>query len=191
MNTSKSELQKREILRMSNEESNKLTRECLQTALIYLMNEKPFEKITITELVKRSGVSRTAFYRNYHSKEDILTEFCEWFLKELADSSKDERYRKQPYLWYLDFFSCIQAHADIFKLLIQADMPASMSDTAGSFIEKVTPAHTTEEYYKNLAFEGAFTKILLSWFQNGMKESPEEIAKLCEDILQFSQKKQK
>lgn len=191
MNTSKSELEKREILRMSNEESNKLTRECLQTALIYLMNEKPFEKITITELVKRSGVSRTAFYRNYHSKEDILTEFCEWFLKELADSFKDERYKEQPCLWYLEFFSCIQAHADIFKLLIQADMPASMSDTAASFIEKIEPAHTTEEYYKNLAFEGAFTKVLLGWFQNGMKESPEEMANLCEDVLQFPPKKQK
>lgn len=183
MNTSKSELEKREILRMSNEESNKLTRECLQTALIYLMNEKPFEKITITELVKRSGVSRTAFYRNYHSKEDILTEFCERFLKELAASSEDERYRIQPHLWYLGFFSCIQEHADIFKLLIQADIPACISDTAVSFIEKIKPARTTKEYYKNLAFEGAFAKILMGWFQNGMKESPEEMAKLCEDII--------
>lgn len=183
MSTSKSELEKREILRMSNEESNKLTRECLQTALIYLMNEKPFEKITITELVKRSGVSRTAFYRNYTSKEDILSEFCEWFFKELADSSADEQYKRQPRLWYLRFFSSIKEHADIFKLLIQANMPASMSNTASSFIEKIKPAHTVKEYYKNLAFEGAFTKILLGWFQNGMKESPEEMAKLCEEII--------
>lgn len=183
MNTSKSELEKREILRMSNEESNKLTRECLQTALIYLMNEKPFEKITITELVRRSGVSRTAFYRNYTSKEDILTEFSNWFLTDLARSLEDECYKKQPYLWYLRFFSSVKEHADIFKLLIQADMPASMNNTASSFIEKIKPAHSTTEYYKNLAFEGAFSKILLGWFQNGMKESPEEMAKLCETIL--------
>ena len=58
------EIKKRDVLRMSNEASNKLTKECLQMALIYLLNEKPIEKITITELVKRSGVSRTAFYRN-------------------------------------------------------------------------------------------------------------------------------
>ena len=53
---------------LSNKEANKVTRECLQTALIQLMSQKPFEKITITELVRRSGVSRTAFYRNYESK---------------------------------------------------------------------------------------------------------------------------
>ena len=56
----------------SNEESNKITKSSLQTALIYLMNKKDFDKITITELVKKAGVSRMAFYRNYNSKEDIL-----------------------------------------------------------------------------------------------------------------------
>ena len=35
----KTELEKREILRLNNEESNKLTKECLSMALIYLMNE--------------------------------------------------------------------------------------------------------------------------------------------------------
>lgn len=183
MNSSKSELEKREILRMSNEESNKLTRECLQTALIYLMNEKPFEKITITELVKRSGVSRTAFYRNYTSKEDILTEFSNRFFKELIDSSDDERYKKQPYLWYLRFFSSIKENADIFNLLIKAHMPESMSHTASSFIEKIKPAGTPAEYYKNLAFEGAFSNILLGWFQKGMQETPEEMADLCKKII--------
>lgn len=37
---------------LSNKEANKVTRECLQTALIQLMSQKPFEKITITELVR-------------------------------------------------------------------------------------------------------------------------------------------
>ena len=68
----KTELEKRDVLRMSNKESNRMTRECLQTALITLMGQKPFEKITISEIVRKSGVSRTAFYCNYDTKEDIL-----------------------------------------------------------------------------------------------------------------------
>ena len=65
------ELQKKEILRMNNKESNQLTRECLQLALIHLMAEQPYEKITVSEIVRRAGVSRTAFYRNYTDKEDF------------------------------------------------------------------------------------------------------------------------
>lgn len=58
-------MKERGIYRLSGERANQLTRECLQKALIFLMGEKPFNKISITELVKISGVSRQSFYRNY------------------------------------------------------------------------------------------------------------------------------
>lgn len=45
-----------ENLRFSNEESNILTKESLQTVLIYLMNKKSFDKITITEIVNKAAV---------------------------------------------------------------------------------------------------------------------------------------
>ncbi len=37
-----------------------------------LLEKKELTKISISELVKRAGVSRAAFYRNYDSKEYIL-----------------------------------------------------------------------------------------------------------------------
>ena len=86
MTNQNTDLKKKENLRLSNEESNRLTRECLQTALVYLLSEKSLEDITITELVKRSGVSRTAFYRNYNTKEDILQEISDRIFSDLRDS---------------------------------------------------------------------------------------------------------
>lgn len=60
-------------LQVSNKESRKLTRESLETALLLLLLEKkPLNQITISELVAKAGVSRNAFYRNYKSKEAIL-----------------------------------------------------------------------------------------------------------------------
>ena len=70
-------------LRMANEEANRITRESLQTALIYLMNEKDYKEITITELTQKAGTSRTAFYRNYQSKEDIMMEIMMEFVQKL------------------------------------------------------------------------------------------------------------
>lgn len=49
-----------ENLRKSNQESNLLTREAIETALLQLL-EKRLTKISISELVKRAGVSRAAF----------------------------------------------------------------------------------------------------------------------------------
>ena len=66
------ELEKKDMQRLSNAEANRLTRECLQIALIRLMAEKDFDRITVTEITRLAGVSRTAFYRNYQTKEAII-----------------------------------------------------------------------------------------------------------------------
>ena len=64
--------QKTKGLKSHNYNLNKLIKESLGEALILLMDKKAFSSITITELCKKAGVSRMAFYGNYSSKEDLL-----------------------------------------------------------------------------------------------------------------------
>ncbi|HIS07210.1 MAG TPA: TetR/AcrR family transcriptional regulator, partial [Candidatus Choladocola avistercoris] len=52
-----------------------MTKECLYTALLLLMEKKPYEDITITEIAKKAGVSRMSYYRLYKSKDDILEQY--------------------------------------------------------------------------------------------------------------------
>ena len=63
---------KLELLKYYNQEANLVTQESIETALLLLMQEKDFESISVTEIASRAGVSRTAYYRNYASKEDVL-----------------------------------------------------------------------------------------------------------------------
>lgn len=179
----KSELAKRDVLRMSNEESNKLTKECLQTALIYLMNEKPFEKITITELVARSGVSRSAFYRNYSSKEDIITEICNNVLSAVSESLSSIRDDDDLYSWFCKSFQKVKDNEKIFRLLLQADFPDKYLMNSTLSLEKVFPSPSPEEHYRTLARQGAFDTILVNWFQDGMKESIPFMAQFCVELF--------
>lgn len=64
-------------LTKANQEMNQLTRESIETALLFLMEKKDLKQISISELVKKAGVSRNAFYRNYKSKEEILEIYYE------------------------------------------------------------------------------------------------------------------
>ena len=177
------ESRRNENLRLSNQESNRLTRECLQTALIYLMNEKPFEQIHISELARRSGVSRTAFYRNYSCKEDILAEISNAFVQEVAASFLDERYRDDPYGWFRECFGQIRDNAGRFRLFFQAHMPRDTLVGAGSILEKWIPTDSPAAHYRLLALEGAFINILADWFRGGMADSIEDMAQLCTDQL--------
>lgn len=179
------ELEKRDMLRMSNKESNRLTRECLQTALITLMGQKPFDKITISELVRRSGVSRTAFYRNYNSKEDILNEVGDVFMEVLANSFANGRFQNDRRGWYYDFFRIIKENAATFRLLLQAHMVNTSLFPTYALVKKLDQSHDDVAHYEFLAWEGALSTIAVHWFQDGMKETIDFMAYFCTDALTF------
>ena len=54
-----------------------VTKSCLQTALIQLLDKKELSDISVSELARRAGVSRTAFYSNYQTVDDVLTELID------------------------------------------------------------------------------------------------------------------
>ena len=175
----KTELENKEILRLSNEESNKLTRECLRTAIFKLMEQKSFDKITITDIAKRAGVSRAAFYRNYDTKETLVEDLCQRMLEELTASVKSELFRINRRQWYQNFFQVIQENSVFFRAYVRANLRFS----TGTVMEVIHPSATIQEHYQNVAGEGAFISILTEWFLTGMTQTPEEMGKICESIF--------
>lgn len=65
----------------NNNSQNLITKESIFTALMILMEKKNFKEISITELTKKAGVSRMAFYRNYNNLEDIITDYLDEFFE--------------------------------------------------------------------------------------------------------------
>ena len=175
----KTELEKKEILRMSNEESNRITRECLRIAMFKLMGDMDFEKITVTEIAKRAGVSRLAFYRNYESKEDLVADICRSVFQEIITSLKSELFLTNRREWYVDFFKTIKENSDYFDIYLKANL--KLND--GVLLESPYPSPTIEDHYFKASCEGAFVYILTDWFNSGMKETPEEMGEICELII--------
>ncbi|HKX27909.1 MAG TPA: TetR/AcrR family transcriptional regulator [Blastocatellia bacterium] len=61
------------------------TREVLGDALIRLMHEKPFESITVQEVLDLAGVSRSTFYTHYRDKDDLFLSDADEFFKHMAN----------------------------------------------------------------------------------------------------------
>lgn len=182
----KTEIERKEILRLSNEESNKLTRECLRTAMFKLIEQKSFEKITITDIANRAGVSRVAFYRNYATKEELVKDLCQCLLEELRASVKSECFRTNRKLWFQHFFSVIQENSTFFKAYLNANLRLSN----GMVVETIRPSSTMQDHYRNVADEGAFINILTEWFLTGMVQTPEEMGDICETLFSTSEQKE-
>lgn len=166
-------------LREANEEANRITRECLRTAILQLAGSRGFEKVTISEVTRRAGVSRTAFYRNYASMEDLVADACGELRRSLLDSLSSERFRTDRRLWYERFFATIRDNAGYFKVYLDANVPLVGEDV----LEAAYPTDTPEGLYRNRAREGAFLAVLTGWFRDGMRESPAEMADICSHVF--------
>jgi AcrR family transcriptional regulator len=60
------------------------TRDALGDALVALMHEKPFEKITVQHVLDRAKVGRSTFYTHFVGKEDLFLSDVEDFFQMMS-----------------------------------------------------------------------------------------------------------
>ena len=173
-------MSKNEILKMSNMESNLFTKECICTALLSLMATETFDHITVTSIINRAGVSRGGFYRNYKAKEDVLEEICEELFQYILDFITEHDLYENTKKWYEDLFRSIAENAEIFQLLIKAQVPRNivLKFDEGLILQKLQRHDSPMEQYRAAAIGRALTEVVVLWFRNGMQESPEEMAEM-------------
>lgn len=163
-------------LRLSNEESNQLTRECLCTALMKLMGDTPLEKISIGEIVECAGVSRMAFYRNYGTKQALADALSLQIIQELTRDFKEGFATSDKKTWYVHFFETMKSNEDYLKIILSSNAHIDVRIV----VDEIFPAVTNEEYYFYIGRGGALIHILTEWYRTGMKDSPEYMATLCD-----------
>jgi AcrR family transcriptional regulator len=42
-----------------------------------LMDEKPYEKITVSDIVEKASIARQTFYRNFNNKNEVVFKYAE------------------------------------------------------------------------------------------------------------------
>lgn len=173
-------MSERGILRTSGAEANKLTRECLQTALARLMSEKPIDKISITELVKISGVSRQSFYRNYQSKEDILEDISKSIRDMVYNAVRDRKYLNNSYQWFCDLFQFIKKNKETVSILHKASQHQTTGIAFMPSILEIFRTDSSEKNYRLASYDGGLNAVIREWFANGMKEKAEKMAEICD-----------
>ena len=62
---------------IKNDKRARASTELICAGLLACMKEKPFARITITDVQRASTVSRSTFYRNFDCLEDVLALLCD------------------------------------------------------------------------------------------------------------------
>lgn len=170
---------RRNTLHMSNNEANLITRESIRTALLQLMDSVAFEKITVSELVRKAGVSRQSFYRNYKTKEDVIMEIEKKILDDFKQSLDDPIYQSNLRMWIYDFFKMVRENRNLVTVLIRAGLSNVLLSEVPFIVEEWMGNHSSSIHYYIVGNLGALRSIVEGWIQSGMKESCEEMTNIC------------
>ena len=155
----------KQTLKRNNEESNFVTREAVQGALFQLMETQDFDDIRITDIIKKSGISRSAFYRNYKTKDDVLKDYIgdmhQFLLKTFSVDVK-ENWRR--------YIQAIRKNRSKIELLLRAHREWFILD---AFNEMVDYESGTD--FKTVLPHGYIYNMVIYWVKCGLPGTDEEV----------------
>lgn len=167
------------------------TRELLQNAFLKLLEEKPYERITIADITGAATVNRKTFYLHYETKDHLLRSVTDHILDDLfgearesqpSDLSIDEQ---QAYIAGR-IFAYVKKHRAFFEVMFERK---AMTD----FVQYMKRyfARFYEEKFANLdesrlpvqkdviaSYIGsAYVGVIHGWLNDGMRQTPEEMTR--------------
>lgn len=165
----------------SHNESNKLAKECIVTALIELMKSRDYNSITITDLSKKAGVSRMAYYRNYTSKEDIISKFADEVGASIHEKLASLFPRAGVYDYFFELFAQLGAYSDLVLTAFHGGLGELIHTQITKNMALTFPPRgsTPLNRYRHVYLAGAFYNVFIEWLENGRKESVADMARLC------------
>ena len=115
------------VLQANNKESHLETRECIKSALVALLLKKPYDNITMTDIIRKSGVSRSGVYRNYKSKAEIMLEIYSEPIDEVISALGTSVFDNMETI-----FKTGKRHKKAFKSILDAGLEHNVLDRMNS-----------------------------------------------------------
>ena len=173
------------------------TRGRIKTALEELIETGPGKGLTVSALLKQSGVARSTFYVYYENFEDLLEELATDYAAEVIRLIRGNR--SEGASWadsyrdaYRIFIQFIDQHKKAYAMLLRN------ARTERLFLEGVQK-YLYDQYladfpdkdptllrYSAYACTSYVYSILRQWAEGGFRESPEELGKLLPDSIQIA-----
>ncbi|MFW2489719.1 TetR/AcrR family transcriptional regulator [Clostridium chromiireducens] len=168
---------------------NMITKESIFTALMILMEKKNFKEISITEITKKAGVSRMAFYRNYNVKEDIITTYIDELFKEYS-KEVIQKENLDNYENLRLYFSYFRKHEKLISNLINSNLINILLEKCiESFYElsqRILCKNSLLPEQHKFWIEymaGGLYNVLIEWAKGGMKQSDDYMAKTISEFI--------
>ncbi len=156
------------------------TKRAIINTFFKMLEERPLNKITVTDIVKECGINRNSFYYHY---EDIPSLLKDWmrseFKKAIAEHSTEDKSIAENIEVFISFVLdnkrlLLRIFNSVGREIFEEGLREKSKDWAVSYVKhrfagvnlKASEQEKIVEYY-NFLFFGMF----FSWFTSGLKKS--------------------
>ena len=172
------------------------TRQALHRALIALISEKRYDKITVQDIIDRANVGRSTFYAHFLDKEDLMVKGLAMFSDELnahIDISEHEGQEKEHVLHSPIFFRHAYLHHRLYKAMLEGGGADVLLDAGRRHLREDIQNHLGELYPDEASADiplpvitnflaGAMLSVLMWWLDSGRPYPPEEINAMFQQL---------
>lgn len=153
---------------MNNREKNTYVRDCITRTLLDMMKSEDIRTITIDALVRTAGVARASFYRNYHSKEEVVAIYLHRLFADWKKQFQDIQ-TLEPDVLYTSMFHHIRKHKEFYLLIHRQHLSHLLLQ---DILENIGPRpdQPSSEAYPRAFFAYAMFGWIEEWIQRGMNE---------------------
>ena len=151
-------------------------------ALFELLKEKKLEQITTTDIIKKAGVCRSSFYRNFYLPEDVIRQYGSALFDEInrnitiaPEGIREHIYTVNALFWHHREHLILLENRGLFHLL---EGPI-LENCVLQFQRLGIPNNR----YHTAYYAGATTHLIRAWIHNGFEESPEEMSEIICNML--------
>ena len=170
------------------------TRDALGDALIALMQEKPFDQITVQHVLDRAGVSRSTFYTHFRDKNDLFLSDVEDFLEHMAgllSRSNEASNRVAP---VREFFAHVGEWHKFHGVLVAAGKINDFVELGHGYfaraierrLKELPATHALAPQRRAVLAQmhaGAMFSLLSWWMARGMTPGPEKMDEAFHDMV--------
>lgn len=171
------------------------TRMQLRHCLAALLKEKKIQEITVREITEMADLNRGTFYLHYKDVFDLLDQIEKELLAGLEAALQKyqaEELQKKPSLVFADVFQYTRDNADMVQILLGENGDLNFVNQVKELVREKCLKDWLELFQlENSRIFDAYYAFIVSgclglvtyWLENDMKESPQELARICEEIM--------
>lgn len=169
---------------IKNDKRTKNSAKLFGEAMLRLLHDKEFDKVSVSDLTRESGCGRTTFYRLFDNTADVLAYLCDKTMEMALAAHRRTRVRGARDVMLLVIREWMHQETLLHAVVrsgrtdvLLSPLKAHAAEAAELFFPGVETAPEQQEYAISL-FAMGLAGALETWEERGEQESPEQVYEL-------------